>query len=67
MIEEKKNMYVHFATRSKQTTSFGLEVQLSKLHDKETRTAFEDSGVLGCDVVQVVFFSGSFMLKLKVL
>jgi hypothetical protein len=67
MIEEKKNMYVRFATRSKQTTSFGLEVKLSKLHDKDTRTAFEDSGVLGCDAVQELFFSDCLMLKLKVL
>jgi len=56
-IEEKKNMYVRFATRSKQTSSFGLEVKLSKLLDKETRIGFEDSGFLGRDAVQEVFFS----------
>ena len=67
MIEEKKNIYVHFATRSKQTSSFGLEVKLSKLHNKETRMAFEDSGFPGCDAVQEVFFSDCLILKLKVL
>jgi hypothetical protein len=59
-------MYVHFATRSKQISSFGLQVKLSKLHDKETRTAFEDSGFLGCDAVQEVFFSDCLILKMKV-
>jgi hypothetical protein len=66
MIEGKKNVCVCFATRSKQTSSFGLEVKLSKLHDKETRIAFEDSGFLGCDAVQEVFFSDCLILKQKV-
>jgi len=66
MIEEKKNMYVHFATRSKQISSFGLEVKLSKLHDKETRIAFEVSGFLECDAVQEVLFSQCLILKMKV-
>lgn len=49
-------MYVCFATRSKQTSSFGLEVKLSKLHDKETRIAFDDSGFLGCDALLLRLF-----------
>ena len=66
MIEEKKKMYVLFAVRSRQISSFGLEAKLSKLHDKERRIDFEDSGLLRYDAVHEVF-SGCVILKIKVL